>query len=461
MHSADFVRTQTPIAADAAWAGVRQAGGLVVPNAAKAPQGASPLAENAAESIADVPRRGWWRFAVRMVRHAAVGLSILAAVPLTVIGVWGDDIFRSTAPGLSRVVEAERLRPATLAHDAALTPLDAGRLLHTLHPTASVKGLPTHPVSAAIGRPWDTPGVDSGLFASLRTTGAEGAVASNIVTAAARGFSPAEMAYLKSVATAPYWADLERVVRAPAVDIIGGRFVVPFREDARAFAMPITKFADSKRVAFAGVSRAAYYVATGDYAQAEHALKTVVSYGFVLIDNGPFIIDALIGRVIVNIGRDGLQQLYTLTGNVEGQRLTMPFSTQPSAPIRGGQERVVSTAALISDVKNTTLPRTQRLESLHQLSYASCSSIRGVFAGPSADVRGTFADARTTLARFPSEQAYIDLMQRTVDQLDVASYSKSVPTRIIDAAATATSAVLGNERITTCTKIVLLTRGSN
>ncbi|MCC6241452.1 MAG: hypothetical protein IT353_01370 [Gemmatimonadaceae bacterium] len=461
MHSADFVRTQTPIAADPAWAGVRHAGGLVVPSDAKAPQGASPLAGSDAESSTDLPRRGWWRLALRMVRNAAVGLSILAAVPFTVIGVWGDDIFRSSAPGMSRVVEVERLRPAALAHDAALTPLDAGRLLHTLHPTAAVKGLPTHPVSVAIGRPWDTKGADSGLFASLRTTGAEGAVASNIVTAAPRGFSTQEMAYLEAVATAPYWEDLERVVRAPAVDIIGGRFVVPFHEDARAYAMPITKFADSKRVAYAGVSRAAYYVATGDFAKAEHALKTVVSYGFVLIDNGPFIIDALIGRVIVNIGRDGLQQLYTLTGNIEGQRLTAPFSAQPSAPIRGGLERVVSTAELISDVKNTTLPHTQRLESLHQLSYASCSSIRGVFAGPSADIRGTFVDARTTLARFPAEQAYIDLMQRPVEQLAIESYSKSVPARVIDAAATATSAVLGNQRVATCAKIVLLNRGSN
>src|SRR5450759_5940407 len=80
--------------------------------------------------------------------------------------------------------------------------------------------------------------------------------------------------------------------------------------------MPILRVAATKELAYAGVSRAAYYLALGQRAEAEAALKSIIGFGFAIIDNGTFAIDGLIGRVIVGIGRDALERFYTLTGNL-------------------------------------------------------------------------------------------------------------------------------------------------
>ena len=61
------------------------------------------------------------------------------------------------------------------------------------------------------------------------------------------------------------------------------------------------------------MSRAAYYLAIGQPDKSEAALRSVVSFGFALIDNASSAIDAMVGAVIVNIGRNGLEQFATAT----------------------------------------------------------------------------------------------------------------------------------------------------
>jgi hypothetical protein len=405
-----------------------------------------------------VRSRGWWRHGVRFVRDAAIGLSILAAIPFAVIGTRGDALLPNRNETRERLVEVERLRPLLVARNATITPTEAGALLHRLNPTKAMPSMPMHAVAETPVRPWDTMTPSDDMFGGLRADGNEGRMAAGIVTAAARGFSAQEIAYLRAVAEAPIWRDVERLVSAPAVDVIGGRFVLPFRADASVWAMPVVRFNDTKRLAYAGVSRAAYYVAMGQPQQAEAALKTVVSYGFLLIDNGSYALDALIGRVVIGIGQNGLHQLYTLTGDTRGMALTAPFSnvvSQRIAPVRGDVDASAELARLLRDAKNPAVPRTARLEALNQLAFSSCSSVRGMLFGPSAAVQDAFAQARGDLARYPSERAYLDLMYESVDRLKDLPWRISKGDMVVLGAASATSAVLGNPRVASCTRIVL------
>lgn len=402
--------------------------------------------------------RSWWRHGLRFVRDAAIGLSILAVVPFAVIGTRGEGLLRNQHQISDRVAEVERLRPLMVARNATITPTEAGALLHRLNPTKAPPSLPMHAVSEAPARPWDTMTPSDEMFGGLRADGNEGRMAAGIVTAAARGFNAQELAYLLAVADAPIWREVERLASAPAVDVIGGRFVLPFRADATAWAMPVLRFNDTKRLAYAGVSRAAYYVATGQPLKAEAALKTVVSYGFVLVDNGSHTMDALIGRVIIGIGQNGLHQLYTLTGDARGMALTAPFANvvgRTIAPIGGDLDADAALARLLRDARDPTMPRTVRLEALHQLSVASCSSVRGMVFGPSDAVQDAFAQARGDLARYPSERAYLDLMYGTVDRTTDLPWRISRSDMLVMGAASATSAVLGNPRVASCTRIVL------
>lgn len=406
----------------------------------------------------NIRSRGWWRHGLRFVRDAAIGLSILAAIPFAVISTRGDALLRNRSETRERLVEVERLRPLLVARNASITPTEAGALLHRLNPSKAVPSMPMHAVTETPARPWDAMTPSDEMFGGLRADGNEGRMAAGIVSAAARGFNANELAYLRAVADAPIWRDVERLVSAPAVDMIGGRFVLPFRADATAWAMPVLRFNDTKRLAYAGVSRAAYYVATGQPLKAEAALKTVVSYGFLLVDNGSHALDALIGRVIIGIGQNGLHQLYTLTGDARGMALTAPFSNvvgRAIVPIGGDVDANAALARLLRDARDPSMPRTVRLEALNQLAAASCSSVRGMVFGPSDAVQNAFAQARGDLARYPSERAYLDLMYGTVDRTTDLPWRISRSDMLVMGAASATSAVLGNPRVASCTRIVL------
>jgi hypothetical protein len=274
------------------------------------------------------------------------------------------------------------------------------------------------------------------------------------------------MAYLKRVAESPVWRDVDLVASAARIDVVAGAFVLPFRDDAFAPAMTIPRFADTKLLAYAGVSRAAYYLAIGQPERAEAALKSVVSFGYALIDNGPFALDAMIGRVIIDIGRDGLHQLYEATGNASGLALTAPLpkvavrqfaartaaDNEPHVPSQS--EFDAARRRIIAEIEDPQMPRSLRFNGLGSLALSTCGSVREVLFGPDDDVQRAFATARTTLARFPSEQAYLDLMANASERATMSGTRSGLGTMLLLGAASTASAVLQNPRIASCTMLM-------
>jgi hypothetical protein len=281
---------------------------------------------------------------------------------------------------------------------------------------------------------------------------------SNQIMAQSQGtLSAEELAYLQAVAESPVWRDFDRVASASQVDLIGGKFVLPFREDAFALGMPTMRYADTKHLANAGVVRAAYYAATGQPERAEAALRSVVSFGFAMIDNGTTLMDALIGRAVVDIGREGLHQWYALAHDARGLALTAPFPKAQRMNGSIGSTRIdvdAVRARLLADATNPHLPRTLRLESLRQLSFSTCGSARGMLFGQSADVDAAFDDARETLARYPSERAFIDLLYEAPARVPDGVAARSLSDRLIVGAATVTGMLLDNPRVASCTRIL-------
>ena len=112
---------------------------------------------------------------------------------------------------------------------------------------------------------------------------------------------------------------------------------------------------------------------------------------------------------------------------------------------------------VFSQVNDPAVPRTIRLEGLRKLVFASCGSVRGTLLGPSADVRDAFDGAGRALARYPSEQAYVDLLHRGVDRFEASGVSANgIAERAIMSAAIATSTLLGNPRVAACTRVALV-----
>jgi len=390
---------------------------------------------------------GLWRSALRWVRDAAIGLALLTIVPLAALGVADDPLTGLRVPDLgARLAQVEPVRALRLPTSTELTPLEAGQLLHAMATTEQELSFPTHPVAPLVERPWEHAKPGDDLFLGITRAQGQLIQPAALLRAATGELSDAERTYLRTVAEAPYWRDFDRLASASSVDMLAGRFVLPFGEDASPLLMPIPRFAGTKALAYAGVARAAHHLSRGEVARAEHALRAVVSFGFVLLDNGSMVIDGLIGRVIVGIGRDGLHTLYTITGNADGAAMTAPLTDAPAAARRAIEP--LTEAQQIAIARDPSLPRTMRMESLFTLGFRSCSSVRGVLFGPSAAVEAAFDEARQTLARYPSERALLDLWQDAPNR-PLPVEASGVPPVLVGAV-TVASTVLQNPRLQTC-----------
>jgi hypothetical protein len=344
--------------------------------------------------------------------------------------------------------------------------MEAGLLFAALNPASSQTApaaFPERPIGERAVRPWKDVKPSAGMFATAPPGGSwSGPGSQTILEAAAKGLSARELAYLKTVATAPLWTQYDLIARAPAVDILGGRFVLPYPHDALAYEMPLMPFAATKELAYAGVSRAAYHLAVGQRAEAEAALRSIIGFGFAIIDNGTFAIDGLIGQVIVGIGRDALERFYTITGDPRaaavvaarvavGNGPVLPRSNQPKMEFMREQ--------LMKSAQNPAEPRTIRYNALQALSLSSCTNVRELVFGMGSDVRQTYDLAARDLARFPSERAVLDLALQTTERPGTAGTNANIPTggvavRLLIGASTVAGKVLDNPRMPFCTRLI-------
>jgi hypothetical protein len=251
------------------------------------------------------------------------------------------------------------------------------------------------------------------------------------------------------------WRDFDLIARAPAVDIVGGMLRLPFGENARAEQRPLPSYKPTRELAYAAVSRAAYHLAVGQRDSAEAVLRSIVSMGFMLIDNGTTSLDAMIGTIIVGVGRDALQRFYFLEHD---PRAALPALRQPSQaalrvePAASPEE---ARRRYLAPINDPAAPLGQRFDHLRQLSMIGCTNVRELMFGPRADVVSAIAEARRTLPRFPSERAVLELELRPLADPGVGSATPLRPLMV--SAAAVSGVVLRNPRILTCTQV--LSRG--
>lgn len=451
------IRIDSKEGISAAWGGVADASRVP----ARASRIAGGLASSAIDSSSTIgaTNKSWTRALLRRVREAAIGLALITALPIAFVGMRGHKAFYNANSTSMRLNEMERFRPMRIAVDLSITPMQAGRALRALVTAPSTLEFPLIGEASSAERIWQTRDLPTGLFPQIRRPNFKGPAPEAIVQFAAAKFSADEMAYLKSVAESPIWQEYDLVARAFRVDVIGGRFVLPFRDNAFAPAMPTLRFSETKALAYAGTYRAAYYLANGQPERAENALKAIVSFGFALIDNGTSALDALTGRVIVDIGRDGLHQFYEVTGDGNSAALVEKVRGTVSTTalgMRGTMNLTEFGGKLLRDARDPNTPRALRFESLRALSFASCGTVRGMLSGPSDEVEKAYADAKTSLARYPSEAAFLDLSHDAPNrQFEESSTTKFPGTQLLLGAANVASVVLQNPRIASCTRILV------
>lgn len=441
---------------DTAWLGARAA--VQVPVFAGA--GAGVKSRSREGGVPATTSRRWPRVLLRYVRDIAIGLTLITAVPLVAIMRAGKSPVSYLTPSMQlRLSDAERWRPLMAPQDASITPMQAGEALRSLITVRENDKFPMRGTSLRAERVWQTRKLGPEMFSQIRNPNTTLPAPTALIEMSSGPLSALEMAYLRDVAESPVWEAFDQVAQAPGVDIIGGRFELPFVDDAWVPSMPALGFADTKALAHAGISRAAYYVASGQPARAEAALRSIVSFGFALLDNGANSYDALVGRVIADIGRDGLRQFYMVTGNGNMMALTERVGNTNATDANNARVMIPLAerqARLLADARNPALPRALRFESLRSLSFATCGSVKGVLQGPSDDVRAAFEDASRTLARYPSERAYLELLMEMPGRMppNVGERRGLSPWALAGAATSAVAGVvLQNPRIEACSRV--------
>jgi hypothetical protein len=417
-------------------------------------QPSGPLAggRDAHDAPSDAPARSVWRSTLRWMRDAAIGLAIITTIPLVYIGSRGEMLQLPQSDLGARIAQVEPLRALRLPTTSELTPLAAGQLWHAIEVVEDGEAFPTHPAAPPAERSWRSASVTDDMFVGMGRREYNLPRSSDVLRAAANGLSEAERSYLRTVAEAPIWRDIDRIATAAAVDVVGARFVLPFRDDASPVLMPIPPFSATREIAYAGLARAAHHLAQGEPDRAEYALRSVLSYGFVMLDNAASAVEGVFGRVVVGIASDGLHTLYTMNGNAAGAALTEPFP-EASATARRNREPM-SEERLIEIAGDPTASRALRLESLRNLEFRSCSNVRGAVFGPSAASNAAFDNARRTLARYPSEVALVDLMQDVLHRPFGGDGIAPPGERMLLGAASIASTVLNRPHIQTCTRVL-------
>jgi hypothetical protein len=235
----------------------------------------------------------------------------------------------------------------------------------------------------------------------------------------ARGFATftaAERATIMQAATHPAHGEFEHLARASVADVVSGRWSLPFPDGTSMFQLPWPRFAAIRTAGLAHVARAAHELSQGRRDDAERTVRDVVSAGFVLLDQGPTLVDNLMGVALVNMGGDALEELYRKTGR--GAQADQMKAARESAGLAARMARVGNSEQDIHTLLRGIPDLVEREDALRGLRWeylatfnmlAPCINLQKMVFGPDETYGGWMERAEEALVRTPGEAALFEL----------------------------------------------------
>lgn len=251
--------------------------------------------------------------------------SLIPTATIAVTAAIGPILAEIAVPTFLSVQEmagaAETLRRFRLPTDATITPAAAGEALQNIAFVG--EGTP---------EPWEqAPKIayDTGWFPDPETfpDPFSETVARDLMARRMGELTAEEQAALRQAAAHPAHEEFRRLARAHLVDVVAGRWTLPFPDTLTFQKLPWARFQALRTAGLAQVAKAAVELDGGDRAAAEQALAELISTGFLLMDQGPTLIDNLMGVVLVNLGADGLEGYYERTGR-EAEALALRWARE-------------------------------------------------------------------------------------------------------------------------------------
>ncbi|HVS08482.1 MAG TPA: hypothetical protein VMS76_01315 [Planctomycetota bacterium] len=352
-----------------------------------------------------------------------VALFVIGFVPTVTIAVTtavGPILAEIAVPSFLSVQEmagaAEALRRYRVPPDPSIPPAEAGTALQDLAFVGGGAAPETweHGPATRYAQGWfPEPDYFPDPFSET--------VAAELVSRPLSEFSEGEQAALRQAAAHPAHAQFRRLAQAQLVDVVSGRWVLPFPDSMTYQDLPWPRFPAFRTAGLARVAKAAVEVSDGQPDAAEATLRDLISTGFLLVDQGPTLIDNLMGVVMINMGGDALEALYTRAGRpaeAEALELARAAATDAARKARAGliPEGIRSLLQGVPDLVETE----EALRGLRWEYFATfnmlapCINLHKMVFGPDDTYDEWRERARDTLVRVRGERDLFDLAESGV-----------------------------------------------
>lgn len=356
---------------------------------------------------------------LRRFSFGALAAVVVVLVPVLVLlpaSAVGPVLTRMTVPPFEatqrRAGGLEAYRAFRVPHDPAVTPGEAGRLLQTLAYVGNEQPVPSGELEppVRIPDPW----------LPERETGGPGGLAAHawhegLFEAVAQGASGELRAYLQQVADHPSRRDFSRLARAEHLDAAAGRWQDPLPRGMTLATIPVPRLGTLRDGARAHLAAAGAALAAGRDDEAELLVREILSVGFLLADDGPTLMENLVGQALVQEGGSALDHLYRVTGRTErAAELERAREAAVRAAERAHRSRPGSAEGLLRTlpalVLDSTTVRGLAWENFTLLAtLAPCANLSRVVFGPDPAYGDFVAEARRRLVRWPSEESLFEL----------------------------------------------------
>jgi hypothetical protein len=231
----------------------------------------------------------------------------------------------------------------------------------------------------------------------------------------------AEQAALRQAAAHPAHEEFHLLARAQLADVVSGRWTLPFPDSLTFQQLPWPRFQAFRTAGLAQVAKAAVELSDGAPEEAEHTLRELVATGFLLLDQGPTLLDNLIGVQLTRMGADALEAYYVRIGRAsEAAALAWAREGALAAArkARAGliPENARSLLQGVPDlVENETALRGLRWEYFATFNMlAPCINLHKMVFGPGDTYEQWRRRAERAIVRVPGEQRLFDLAESGV-----------------------------------------------
>lgn len=337
-----------------------------------------------------------------------VAVPVLTLVPASAIGPL---LARVALPRLGQVQEraarAEAFRGFRLPQDGALDAAAAGQLLHDLLYVGRVR-------EPAPGERPPARVYDASWLPAMEGPNPVGVEphrwADGIFAKVADEPTPELITFLEGIAAHPAQGDFAALARSRGLDVAGARWEDPLPAGATTASLPIPTLGTLRDAANARLAAAAADLARGRVEDAETKVREILSVGFLLGDEGPTLIDNLIGYVLVGSGGTALERLYEVTGReaeAEGVRIRVRVAERSvrragfGAP-QGTEAFLRALPSLVADTSNVRGLRWEYLVLTTTLS--PCLNLNRMVFGADEEYTAFLERAHGSLVRWPSEE---------------------------------------------------------